>query len=103
MLFGIAAYFIALSSESVYELVQEAGGLGSSGVLVLMIFALWLPRIGSTYSGYAALIAGTAVYVVSNHLYEHEQPYLLSLGAALALYLLLAAFKPPERLSAATA
>ena len=95
VIFGIAAYFIALSSESVYELVQEAGGLGSSGVLVLMIFALWLPRVGSSLSAYAALIAGTAVYVISKHGYGHEQPYLHSLGAALTLYLLLAALKRP--------
>lgn len=97
VLFGIAAYFIALSSESVYELVQEAGGLGSSGVLVLMIFALWIPRVGSSLSAYATLITGTAVYVVSNHFYGHEQPYLISLGSALAVYLICAVLQPPPR------
>lgn len=96
--FGIAAFFIALSSESVYELVQEAGGLGSSGVLILMLFALWFPRVGGAYSGYAALVAGTGVYVVAKHGLGFEQPYLLSLAFALAAYLALSWIPRPARL-----
>jgi Na+/proline symporter len=95
VLFGIAAFFIALSSESVYELVQEAGGLGSSGILVAMLFALWWPRLGGAASGYGALIAGTAVYIGAKHGMGYEQPYLMSLAAALAVYLLLALVSRP--------
>ena len=91
--FGVIAYCIALSSESVYELVQEASGLGSSGVLVMMLFALWGGRIGGPASGYAALIAGTGVYLFAKHVLGYEQPYLLSLAAALASYLGLAVFR----------
>ncbi len=90
VLFGVAAYGIALASESVYSLVQEAAGLGSAGILVLMVFALWGKQTGSNASGYAALIAGTGTYVIAKHVYGFEQPYLLSLAAALAAYLALA-------------
>jgi Na+/proline symporter len=100
VVFGIAAFFIALSSESVYELVQEAGGLGSSGILVAMLFALWWPRLGGAASGYGALLAGTAVYIVAKHVLGYEQPYLLSLAAALTLYLLLATVSRPAPLAA---
>ena len=103
VVFGVVAYFIALASESVYELVQEAGALGSSGILVMMIFALWIPKVGGTLSGYAALITGTAVYVISAHGFEHEGPYLISLAAALTAYLVCAAIKPLPAQSAAVA
>ena len=93
VVFGVVAYVVALSSDSVYELVQEAGGLGSSGILVLMLFALWGARFGGSLSAYGALIAGTGVYIVAKHLWGFEQPYLLSLGAALTIYLLLIPIK----------
>lgn len=85
--FGLIAYGIALSSDSMYELVQEGSALGSSGVLIMMIFAIWGGRIGGAASGYAALIAGTVVYVLGNHVWEMPSPYLASVGAALLAYL----------------
>ena len=87
LFFGIVAYVIALTSESVYELVQQAGALGSSGILVMMLFALWGGRLGGAASAYAALAAGTGVYLVGEHLLGLSASYLVSLGAALAAYL----------------
>lgn len=92
---GVVAYVIALSSESMYALVQEASALGSSGVLVMMLFALWGPRIGGAACGYAALIAGTGVYLLGNHVWEMESPYLASTAAALGSYLIVALFSKP--------
>ena len=40
---GLAAWYLALSSNSVLGLVEEASGFGSAGILVLMLFALWSP------------------------------------------------------------
>lgn len=101
IIFGVIAYGIALSSESVYELVQEASGLGSSGVLVMMMFALWGGRIGGNLSAYAALIAGTGVYVIGKHVFGYEQPYVMSLAAALIGYLALVPFSKPSASAAA--
>lgn len=92
VVFGITSYLIALSSESVYNLVQESAALGSSGILVVMVFALWSERIGGAASAYAALLASLACYIIGDHFYAFEYPYLTSLAAALAAYVLLIPF-----------
>lgn len=96
LFFGVVAYAIALSSESVYELVQQAAALGSSGILVMMLFALWGGRLGGAPSAYAALLVGTGVYLLGEHVLAFGTPYLASLGAALAAYVALAAFGRPR-------
>ncbi len=85
--FGIVAYGIALSSESIYALVQESASLGSAGILVLIVFALWGGRLGGARSAYAALLASLAVYLFGEHGYGLEYPYLTSVAAAIAAYL----------------
>ena len=88
--FGLIAYGIALASESMYELVQEASALGSSGILILMFFAIWGGRFGAAPSAYAALIAGVGVYVFGNHVWGLPSPYLTSVAAALVAYMVCA-------------
>ena len=89
LVFGVVAYVIALASDSVYELVQEASALGSSGVLVMMLFALWGGKFGGAPSAYAALLTGTGVYLLGEHVLEIDAAYITSLGAAFVAYLLL--------------
>ncbi|GAC1629427.1 MAG: sodium:solute symporter [Nevskia sp.] len=93
VVFGIAAYLIARGSESMYKLVEEASGLASGGVLVLIVFALWLPRIGGTVSAVGALLASLLLYLLGEHIFEWRAPYLASLAAAALTYLLLAGVK----------
>jgi Na+/proline symporter len=95
--FGVIAYVIALSSQSMYALVQEASSIGTSGILVLLVFATWNPRIGGAASAYGALVMGTGTYLVGAHVLELESPYLLSVAMALLAYLVLV----PVRRSAA--
>jgi Na+/proline symporter len=87
VLFGLIAYWLALSSESIYELVQESSGFGSAGILTLMLFALWAPRIGGALCGYAALLGSLGVYVLGKHVLELDYPYFSSLAVALLAYL----------------
>jgi Na+/proline symporter len=87
--FGVIAYGLALASDSVYDLVIEASSLGSAGILVIVLFALWGPRLGGAASAHAALFAGLATYVGAAHLGAADYPYLLSLAAAFAAYLAL--------------
>jgi Na+/proline symporter len=96
LFFGVLAYVIALTSESVYGLVQQAAALGSSGILVMMIFALWGGRFGGPASAYAALLAGTGTWLYCEHVLELPGAYLVSLAAALAAYPL-AALLPGRR------
>jgi len=93
LIFGVVAYAIALSSESVYELVQQSSALGSSGILVMMLFALWGGRFGGRASAYAALLAGTGVWLVGEHVLELDASYIVSLGAALVAYVVLASIR----------
>lgn len=101
VVFGVIAYGIALSAEGMYALVEEASGLGSSGVLVLIVFSLWIPGIGRSASAAAALVASVATYLIGSHLLDWSYPYLASLGAAAGAYLLAALI--PRRISAVTA
>lgn len=89
VIFGLAAYWLALSSDSIYELVQASSGFGSSGVLVIMLFSLWAPRLGGAASAAAALIASVSVYVLGTW-QELPYPFFSSLAASLAAYLLFA-------------
>lgn len=97
--FGLIAYGLALAAEGVYALVEEASSLGSSGLLVMLLFSLALPRIGGALSAYAAMIAGLAAYVGGAHLFETEYPYLLSLAASLTAYLVCAPATLARRLN----
>lgn len=100
VLFGVVAYLIALGSESIYGLVQESSSVGTAGILVLLAFAAWSERFGGAASAYAALVAGTATYLVGAHALGLESPYLISVAAAALAYL---AFVPVGRLPRAAA
>ena len=92
--FGIVAWAIALSSDSVYELVQQSSALGSSGILVMMVFALWGGRFGGSASAYGALLAGTGTWLYGEHVLGLSAAYIASLGAALLAYVLLSPVAP---------
>jgi len=94
--FGVIAYGIALSSESVYELVQQSSALGSSGILVMILFALWGGRVGGAASGYASLLAGTGTWLYCEHVLGLSASYIISLGAALLAYVALTPMKSRE-------
>ena len=78
---GLAAWYLALTSNSVMALVEEASGFGSAGILVLMLFALWSP-FGGALAALAALFSGVAVWVAAHFVYALPYDYLASVGAA---------------------
>jgi len=94
LVFGVIAYVIALASEGVYELVQQSSALGSSGILVMMVFALWGGRFGGSPSAYGALLAGTGVWLYCEHVLELPGAYIVSLAAAFVAYAALAPWSP---------
>lgn len=93
VVFGVIAYLISLGSESLYALVEQASGLASAGVLVLMVVAIFVPALGGIASAAAALLASVAVYVLASAL-DWTMPYLASLAAAALAYAVLAPFGP---------
>ncbi|MCC6408494.1 MAG: sodium:solute symporter family protein [Planctomycetes bacterium] len=92
VVFGLAAYLLALQAEGVYEMVESASAIGSSGVFVVMLFALH-SRFGGVRAAFAALIVGTATYLLGPTIGLAGWPYAASLIGALGAYVLFGLFE----------
>jgi Na+/proline symporter len=88
--FGVFAYALALRAGRVYDLVEEASAFGSAGIVTVVCFGLFT-RVGGTGSAVAALLVGVATWIVGAYLAGWPYPYLTSLAAAAAAYLVGAA------------
>lgn len=86
---GLVAYGLAFTSESVYDMVEDAASFGSSGALVAFVFA-WLPRFGGQIAAVVAMLAGPLSYAIDNGLELTGYPWVTSLGVSLSLYVILA-------------
>jgi Na+/proline symporter len=84
LIFGIAAYALALTASGVYDLVEQASALGSSGSLVVIVFALFT-RFGGPVAALATLGMGTASYLVLSFT-EATAPFLASVAIAVVTY-----------------
>lgn len=84
---GVLACFMALNAGSVYNLVELASSLGSSGVVVAGTIALYSNH-GGRIAAYCALIGGTVVFVAMDAISPETQSisYIASLAGALVLY-----------------
>jgi SSS family transporter len=86
---GVLAYVMALRAERVYELVEEASAFGSAGIVTVVCFGLFT-RIGGTGSALSALLVGVTTWIVGAYFVGWPYPYLTSLAAAAASYLVAA-------------
>lgn len=84
--FGIVAYMLARHAEGTLELVEQASAFGSAGTLVTICFGLFTSWGGSR-TAIATLLAGVAVYLTAT-VAGVETPFLLSLAASLATYVI---------------
>jgi solute:Na+ symporter, SSS family len=82
--FGAIAYFLAVRSEGVFELVEQASAFGSSGTLVTATFGLFT-TFGGARTAMTTLLAGVTTYLVGSY-GGFAYPFLLSLVTALAVY-----------------
>jgi Na+/proline symporter len=83
--FGIVAYILAIRSEGVLALVEQASAFGSSGSLVIVCFGLFT-GFGGWRAAMATLVAGMGTYVLGTF-GEWSVPFLTSLAAALGTYI----------------
>lgn len=84
---GLIACWLALGSESIFELVQLANGIGSAGVFVLLCFGLF-GRVGGPAAAVACLVTGTVTWAVPVlFVPEFPAPYLASAAGALGVFL----------------
>ncbi len=81
---GVVAWWLARHAEGVFALVEMASAFGSAGVLVTVCFALFT-RFGGPRAAIAALLGGLLAYVAAT-IAALATPFLLSLAAAVTLY-----------------
>ena len=84
--FGVLAWFLALNSDGVFALVEQASALGSTGVVVTVGFGLFTGA-GSPRTAALTLLTGVTSYLAATVL-AHPTPFLLSLACALAAWTL---------------
>jgi Na+/proline symporter len=89
---GVACCAIALSAERLFDLVLMADSLGTSGVLVVTLAALWL-RVGGPWAAAATLVASLVSGQVADHVLGLDAPFLVSLGASIVTYATVAAIE----------
>jgi Na+/proline symporter len=79
--FGIIAYVLALSTSGVLALVEQASALGSTGIVVTVLFGLF-STLGSPRTAAATLVVGLVSYV-GGVVASLETPFLASLALSL--------------------
>jgi Na+/proline symporter len=84
--FSLLAFLLARGEGSVHGLVSQASSVGSAGVCVSGVMALFTRRGGSA-SAYAALLGGVLSWLVSEYVYESAAAFLISLACALCGYM----------------
>jgi len=90
VVFGIAAAGFALGAESIFELVQQANGVGSAGIFALLVFGLYAGKFGGPRAGLATLTVGLGTWIWGTFIGEWSVTYLVSLSASLATFAIVA-------------
>ena len=90
--FGLIAYGLAISADSVIGLVEEASAFGSAGIFTCCLLGLTCTR-GGKVTAAASMLVGMASYGVLGYGFQNESAYLFSLILALAAYLLIMPFE----------
>lgn len=89
---GVAAGGIALASSSIYELVLFGDSLGTAGVAVVGLMALFT-RYGGRWAAIATLSLAWVASIVFEYVWSLPAPFLGSLGVAAVTYLVVGAFE----------
>lgn len=103
IIFGVIAFVIAIYAEGVYNLVVDAAAFGTSGIFMIVVFALFT-KWGDEWAAICTLITGMSVWLAATFVFELSYAYTLSLVAALGAYVVTAfirnrlpVFETPER------
>jgi Na+/proline symporter len=89
------AYVLAMSSDSIKDLVETASALGSAGVFVATLFGLFT-KFGGAPSAYASILAGTIMWAWCKYIFGMSTPYLIALASAVVAYCLIAIIEQKE-------
>lgn len=100
MVSGAVAYLLAVSSESIYSLVEESSYFGTTGVVTITLMGLWFKNFGNAMTAMAVLVCGvaTTIYFKSADLFM-QAPFLYSLGVCIILYFFLSFLVKKKKIS----
>jgi Na+/proline symporter len=91
-IFGLLAWLFAVSADGVRDLVEQASGFGSAGLLWALVFGLFT-RFGGAAAAGAGLAAGVGVWTLGAYVAGWPWPHLSSLAAAPAAYVTVGAIE----------
>lgn len=83
---GLIAFFLAINADRIYDLVETASSIGSSGILVITIMGLFT-KIGNKWSAMAALLSGLFSLVIGRWT-QLTAPFIVSVTIAFISYFL---------------
>ena len=83
---GLLAYGIALSSDSITDLVETASSLGGPTILVITVAALWDKR-GTAFNAIVAISMSLVAWVVSHYVIEIEYPVIMTVAVCALGYI----------------
>ncbi|MFY7993758.1 MAG: sodium:solute symporter family protein [Bacteriovoracaceae bacterium] len=84
---GVVAYIIAFSSDSIISLVELASTLGGPTVLVITVFALFVPK-GNATSAMVGILSSVFVWILTNFVIEVEAPVILTVMTCVVGYVI---------------
>ena len=96
VLAGALSCVVALSAQSIYDLVLEADSLGTAGIAVITVAALFTGA-GGPVSAIATLLVALVSSASAKYLFDYEAPFLLSLGLSIAVFVVLSCLERTAR------
>ena len=103
MSFGVIAYLLAISSDSMFELAQTASAFGSGGITVAFFFGLFT-KFGGKWAAIICNLASVLTYMIGSIEINAETeatmlpyPFISSVIVALVVYVGVALFEKTEQ------
>lgn len=93
LVLGIISYFLAVYGTTTYEMVEMASGLGSAGIFVITLFALYTNR-GGALAASSALIVGLLISVWGSYVQPFDGSFTFSILAAFLVFFLVSLREP---------
>lgn len=82
---GLSTYFIAISGDSIYHLLQLSNSWGSAGLVVVLLAGLWT-GLGGPLAALASLVTGVAMTIIGDHILAWDLSYLKALAACVIVF-----------------
>lgn len=89
VVFALLAYLLARGQGSVHELAQQASSIGTSGIFVVAIMALFT-RFGDARAAYVALVLGCLAWLLGELVLHLPAAFVVALTISLVAYSLVA-------------